>query len=300
VGKDAHNQQEVFMTNDLNVNEVRGAVNFGTVPYFQPIIGVTTTDQTFLEYEALGRLRLKGELLRPEQFLPCLEQAPYAAQFDRVMLVRAIEQMADWLYHDDLEVHVHVNAGAAALAQPSYATFVREMLYRHQMPAEYLTIEVIETCDFYRSEEMLGTIRALKQVGVKIAVDDFPCWSDPDGLIGWLRANHALVDSVKFDHSLVVAACDDVSGKGDLKEFVRYMDQLCKLDLTIIAEGVRNEQDSLNMQLCGVHGMQGYCIGLPMPAESVYHRSQQAKGTNFPSFSRMMEHRNLYAHVARR
>lgn len=283
------------MTTNLNAEHVHNSVASGAVPYFQPIF--TPTDSSSFAYEALGRLNHEGSILIPSQFLPHLEHTPYLAEFDRAILSRAIEQMAKWVHLGGVNVNVHVNASADVLAQPSYADFVAEQLSLHQVLPESLTIELVETCKFWKSPVILQTMTALKQLGVKVAIDDFPCWPDTQDLIDWLLLNSDRVDYIKIDQSLVLSVCDGPSSVNDkLKELINYVVMAHKLGLPVVAEGVRNERDMYIMQLCEVDALQGFGIGRPQPASQVYHLTCREKIYCPTPFTQNVQKQNFVSH----
>ncbi len=255
-------------TKNLNTVNIQKSVPSGAVPYFQPIL--TPTNRSSFAYEALGRLNHEGLILTPDHFLPRLEHTSYMAEFDRAILSRAIEQIAKWTHSGG--VNVHVNASADVLTQASYADFVSEQLSLYKVLPESLTIELVETCKFWKSPVILQTMTALKQLGVKVAIDDFPCWPDTQDLINWLMLNSDKVDSIKIDKSLVLEVCDGpTSINPKLEELVHYVFMAHNLGLHVIAEGVRNERDMRIMRLCEVDAVQGFGIDRPQPASQVYH-----------------------------
>ena len=257
--------------------QIRFSIPHGVVPYYQQILNLEHPEE--LCYELLGRLKVNEVIVSPDEFLPSLVRTPLMAKFDREMLRLAIAQCAVWA-DEERFVHLHVNASAQTLLQSTYASFVKELLSRYQVDPQYLTIEVIETCTFWKSRATLRTLKELRRLGVKIAIDDFPCWENPQDLLEWLRDrnNKGAVQTIKLDRSLVNAACGyDVTGKeideaesiSHMMKLVRYTNFAKGLGLEVVAEGVKDEEQMVTMQMCGIELLQGYGISKPMPVEEL-------------------------------
>lgn len=256
--------QEVIMTTSVDAYSVQTSVPFGALPFFQPIVNLADSSVSF---ESLGRLRHEGVVLNPAQFLPHLEGTPALEQFDRAILAKSVAQIAEWKMRLKVHAHVHVNASSDALRSTSYAQYVHRLLTRSKVDPSQLTIEVIETCSFWKDEQILKTLAVLQAIGVKVAIDDFPAWSDPRGLLEWLTAQPRGVDYLKIDRSLVRKVCDLRQDGGlAFREIREYVSVAKSLGIHTIAEGVEKVVDSEIMQFCGVDALQGYGIGKPVPA----------------------------------
>lgn len=253
----------------LTAKQVKDAIPVGVVPFFQPIVATSGV----ISYEALGRLVVSGETLAPGQFMPFLEGLALEAEFDREVTAKAIAQVAKWNAHRSVPVHIHVNASSQTLRDPGYVHFLREMLAAHRLAPELLTVEVVETCAFWKQKEVLATLSAVRWVGVQIAIDDFPCWEDPEALLSWLERDTVGISALKLDRSLVQDACRPDAAPVVLREVQRYVRLARQRGMTVVAEGVENDEQALAMQLLGADALQGFGIGRPCPAETAYHHT---------------------------
>ena len=228
----------------------------GVIPFFQPII---TKDPEHLRYEVLGRLRVNGTILNPFQFLPLLEGTALQAVFDSKVLVAAIRQVATWRKHGT-SIHIHVNASSEVLESTEYAPLCQETLAVHDVPVSCLTVEILETCRrFWENEQILNTLRALRFMGVQIAIDDFPTCADPDELLLWMRLQKGDFHVLKLDRSIVQDACN---GVGDTKaQAVRsvrgYVEFAGRQGMHIVAEGVETPEDMDAMWKLGADELHG-------------------------------------------
>ena len=260
-----------MQTDRLLINEAV-ATGDGVIPFFQPII---TKDPTHLCYEVLGRLQVNGTTLNPSQFLPLFEGTTLQAEFDAKILVAAIRQVAVWRSHGTF-IHVHVNASTEVLEHATYVPLIQETLATHDVPAQCLTVEILETCRrFWENRKILSTLRALRFTGVQIAIDDFPTCDDPDDLLQWMRLQHGNFHVLKLDRSIVQDACNG-TGKTKataVRSVKGYVAFAQKQGMHVVAEGVENSEDMDAMWKLGAHELQGFGIGKPTSATQAYHLS---------------------------
>lgn len=98
-------------------------------------------------------------------------------------------------------------------------------------------------------------LNRIRELGVRIAIDDFGT-----GYSNIARLNELAVDCIKIDRSLV-------SQLPKNEEMVSLVIAMCKLmQVTIVAEGIENETVAEWVRSHGVHELQGYLYGAPLPA----------------------------------
>jgi EAL domain-containing protein (putative c-di-GMP-specific phosphodiesterase class I) len=257
----------------LGTCSVKAAVERdNVVPYYQPILPV---NGKYLGYEALGRISIADATHEPEEFMLSLAEAGLSATFDQMVLYKALRQLSLWRTTVKTVVMMNVNASSEALQDAEYAPYVQDLLTRFNVPPHLLTIEVVETCTFWKDRRILKTLLALHEVGVAIAVDDFPCWSDPEGLLTWLEREKEKfgVTVLKFDRSLTrkIWVGDAETRSRSLAELTRYLTFAKGIGMRVVAEGVEDARDQFTMKFLGASALQGYAIGRPQPAFHVYH-----------------------------
>lgn len=257
----------------MHKHAIRSAVPYGVVPFFQPIVGLSGS-YTTLSYEALGRIAIGGDILSPGQFLSEFEGTPLMAEFDREVTAKSIAEVAVWNVRRSTPLHLHVNAGKENLSDLGYAHFLRELLTAHQLDPAFLTVEVVESCPFWREPEVLEVLQALRELGVNLAVDDFPCWEDPSALLGFLDEQTVEFSTLKLDRSLVMALGKDDMSNSARREMVGYIRQVRALGMGVVAEGVENIDHVQLLQSLGVQAVQGFAIGRPQPAQHAHHLTE--------------------------
>jgi EAL domain-containing protein (putative c-di-GMP-specific phosphodiesterase class I) len=240
-------------------------------PYFQPI--VRKDDDRHHCYEVLGRMVLNGTVLFPDQFLPHLVKTDAMVTFDSEILVAAIHQVDEWYRRTGTRVHIHVNADARTLTSRGYIPLVREMIYAHDIPADTLTVEVLETSGrWWENDAILNALHKLRLTGIRLAIDDFPKHPDPEDLLTWMHQSAIDFDVLKIDGSIVRRACaDDEAAKAEIR---RYCAFAVEHGINTVAECVEKTEHIALIHDLGVDHIQGFVYGKPAPASEAYHLSR--------------------------
>lgn len=257
------------MTNiDLMTLVARGEA----LSFFQPIYHVD--DPSRISYEVLGRMMLDGKLLQPGQFLPLLEGTPHLEQFDRNVLTKALRQVK-WWKEDGQYVHIHVNASTEAIESDTYLRVFEDLIPDYGIDFEQVTVELLETCSFWERPVALAAIARLREYGIQIAIDDFPCWASPDKLLDFVdHDQRGSFHALKLDRSIVLRAThEDRSVSDHAQEEVNdYVSFAHHHGMEVIAEGVENDKViALMSERFPIDAYQGFGIGRPQPALCAYH-----------------------------
>ncbi len=111
-----------------------------------------------------------------------------------------------------------------------------------------------------RSDEALGTLRALHEMGVRIAIDDFGT-----GYSSLSYLHRFPVDVLKIDRSFVERL--STGGDGALVSTILRLGQSMRLET--VAEGVERSQEMLVLRRQGCTSGQGYYFFRPVPASDI-------------------------------
>jgi diguanylate cyclase (GGDEF)-like protein len=234
---------------------LRVAVDAGTLTVvYQPKVDPTTG--RVLGAEALVRWQHDGRPVPPDEFIPLAEQARLIEPLTRHVLDTALADCATWrgLGH---ELSVAVNLSPDMLTDAALTGRVEQALHRHGLPAAALTLEITENALMADPANARRTLDALHGLGVKLSIDDFGTGHSSLG-----RLAHLPIHEVKIDKSFIRHIVTDRSRRAVTDAAL----QLARaLDLTVVAEGVE-EQDELDyLRRHGCHAIQGYLISKPIP-----------------------------------
>jgi PAS domain S-box-containing protein len=244
-------------------NELRRGIERGEiVPYFQPIVELTTGHVT--GFEALARwLHPERGLLTPEQFLPLAEETGLIGQIGASILRDALAQLATWRARDlpFADAHLSVNVGTRQVVDPAFATLVREVLGESGMPADSLWLEITETALLADVKASTVALRNLRSLGLHLAVDDFGT-----GYSSLTYLKRFPVEAIKIDRGFVAGLGLDTEDT-TIVEAVINLGHSFGID--VVAEGVETPLQLSRLRELGCDRGQGYLFGRPRPASIV-------------------------------
>jgi diguanylate cyclase (GGDEF)-like protein/PAS domain S-box-containing protein len=226
---------------------------------YQPIIDLE--DLTPCGVEALLRWHHPTRLVvMPDEFIPLLEESGLILEVGRWVLSEACRQAAAW-HRKGMSLTVSVNTSIRQLEADIFVTDVRQALTESGLLPHLLVIELTETAIMRDPESVVHRLRALKQLGVQIAVDDFGT-----GYSSLAYLQEFPIDSLKIDRSFVAA----LTHSSESSALIHTLVELGRaIGLETIAEGIEDESQLYKLQdeLC--NRGQGYLFSRPMAPAAV-------------------------------
>jgi diguanylate cyclase len=256
---DAEYERRLIRRTGLEL-ELRGAIDRDELHLaYQPVVAMPSARTAGAE--ALLRWH-HPELgvVPPDEFIPVAEESGMIVRLGGFVLHQACHQLSLWLAsgHD---VWMSVNVSPYELHSPQYVRQVAEVLRAHRVPPQRLVLEVTEQVVAPDRDELIRRLTALRNTGVRIALDDFGAGYNS---LGQLR--NLPVDILKIDHSLV-AELDPSRGRS-AKPLVDVVAEIGhRLGLEVIAEGVTVPKQRDLVVKAGCRFAQGEMYGRPVPAE---------------------------------
>ena len=228
--------------------------------FFQPEIELGTG--LLLGAEALLRWRENEDRVAlPTEFVPVAEETGLIVPIGEWVIREACRQLASWRAAgaDRAPATISVNLSARQLRHPDLPELVAEALSESGIDPECLRLEITESTLMNDADAAVAALKALKTLGVRLAVDDFGT-----GYSSLAYLKRFPVDTLKLDHSFI-------SGLGHNPEdaaIVRAVLSMAQtLDLTVVAEGVERADQVAELQALGCRIGQGNYFSPPLPAE---------------------------------
>ncbi len=151
-----------------------------------------------------------------------------------------------------------VNVSAVQLERDRIVDDVNRALDASGFDPARLTLELTETALMHDVQATLARLTLLKSIGVGIAIDDFGTGYSS---LAYLR--QFPIDILKIDQSFV----SGIVASSETAAIVHTLVQLGKvLELTIIAEGIENEDQLMQLRSEHVDIGQGYLFARPLEA----------------------------------
>ena len=224
--------------------------------YYQPIVDARTGRIAAAEALLRWNHPVKG-LLSPAGFIDVAEQTGLIDPIGEWALGEALCMASRWRSLSGGEVRVHVNLSAHQLRQGGFVAQVQEALTRAGLPAQALDLEMTESALIDDVERVTALLDALKEIGVKLSIDDFGT-----GFSSLSYLKRLPVDTIKIDKSFVDGLPND-GRDAALVESVLTLGQ--RLGCSVVAEGVENAEQVRWLERHGCHYLQGYHFSRPVP-----------------------------------
>ncbi|MEX5343264.1 EAL domain-containing protein [Pseudomonas sp. I2] len=215
-------------------------------------------DLRIVSVEALLRWQHPQQgLLGPDTFIPLAEQSDLIVALGRWVLRQACRTARHW----QAELLVSVNLSPAQCSRSDVVAEVREILLETDFPAQRLELEITENVMLADIEGALGTLLALKELGVHLNMDDFGTGYSS---LGCLRSYP--FDSIKIDKRFIAGLTNPNSNDQAVVQAI--IDLGKAMGLTVTAEGVETEQQLRMLADKGCHEVQGYYLSRPLDQAS--------------------------------
>lgn len=234
--------------------------------YFQPKLDLQTGK--VIACEALIRWQKDGRLISPVSFIPVAEETGIIIPIGRWVIEQSCKVLREWQKKYNYAIPIAINVASQQFADGSLVPDIKQMALRYQIQPELLEIEITETSLMNDIELAIAKLEQLKSAGFGIAVDDFGTGYSS---LSYLR--HLPITTMKIDRCFV----SDLPGDSAIASTILMLGK--QLNLTIVAEGIENEQqlDWLKENQCQVG--QGFYFSQPLPQaefEALYIATQTA------------------------
>ena len=243
---------------------LRRAIEAGELQLcYQPICDLASG--RVVAFETLARWQDEaGNVLPPDAFIPVAEESGLILPLGRWAIEQSLRTLADWDRRTggDCGVRMAVNVSAIQLQRDSVPAIVRAALAASGLAGRRLKLEITESALIAEPERIAEALRALKALGVTIAMDDFGT-----GYSNLSYLQKLPIDVLKIDRSFVTGMLEDP----DKVAIVRAVLSLAQaLGMRTVAEGIETEELARTLAALGcVHG-QGYAFSRPLEANAAY------------------------------
>lgn len=241
-------------------NKLRHALEAGDFYLkFQALMDVRT--QSIVGAEAL--LRWDDDELgevSPEEFVPLAEESGLIVEIGNWVLENALANVKQWretTEHKDF--YVAINLSSRQFRGKDIVSNIAGLLDRYELPGSCLELEITERLLMKDVPHVINLLQQFKAMGISLSIDDFGT-----GYSSLSYLKRFPFDVLKIDRSFIADITDDPDDAA-LCEAIIVMAH--SLGLSIIGEGVENEQQFDFLDQRGVEVIQGYYVSEPMVVE---------------------------------
>ncbi|MBI2569728.1 MAG: EAL domain-containing protein [Candidatus Schekmanbacteria bacterium] len=239
---------------------LRKAISRGEiVPYYQPQVDLETG--RLLGFESLARwIHKERGVMPPDAFISVADESGLIVPISELVLLRSAADTATWNGGQAAPLVVAVNLSARQF-KPSLIRLLHRVIAETGIHPGYLELELTEGILMEDTNEAISLMRALKDLGVLLAVDDFGT-----GYSSLRYLQRLPIDKLKIDRSFVM---DLPHNKDDAAIVGAVIALAHKLDLQVIAEGVETESQLAFLRSQECDQAQGYLFGRPLPGQDI-------------------------------
>jgi EAL domain-containing protein (putative c-di-GMP-specific phosphodiesterase class I) len=221
--------------------------------YYQP--KVHAGYRTLIGAEALIRWHTREGVITPDKFIDLAERSDIIRPLTWWAIKSAVGRLARW--PDQLSIAV--NICPALLLEDDILSVVGDALEIFDVKPARLNLEVTEKIMVDNQDLMLAQLARLREIGVKISIDDFGT-----GFSSLAYFRDLPVDEIKIDQSFVQRMLVSEKDHAIVKAVI---DLAHNFSLKVVAEGVESIAiaDRLAEMRCDI--LQGYVFDKPLPVE---------------------------------
>ncbi|MGB3989604.1 MAG: EAL domain-containing protein [Acetivibrionales bacterium] len=262
-------KQEVVLKHELSNKLYRAIDNNELSLHYQPLVSASTGE--ILCMEALVRWNQPDYgLVDPGVFIPLAEQNGLIIRIGEWVLRTACSQAVSWHNMGSPEMHVSVNVSVLQLRSPSFVAVVEKILNETGLDGKYLDLEITESAAVRESDNILGVLEELRDLGIEISIDDFGT-----GYSSLSRLNHMPVNRIKIDRSFI----NNLFRSEKDQTLVNGMIHLSQtLGIKVVAEGVEHKAQLDFLRRNGCDEIQGFYISRPIRADEVVELLNRRSG----------------------
>jgi predicted signal transduction protein with EAL and GGDEF domain len=273
-------QVEMFRQGEVNharrrfslETELRRAIDQDRLSLaFQPLIHLQTG--TVSGFEALARWDHPDQgQISPSEFISVAEESGLIVPLGRWALDATARTLAAWdrQHGGQLPLKLCVNVSPVQLARDTVHEAVRATLDHNRIGGQRMTLELTESSIVADPERANRVLRALHDLGCRVAMDDFGT-----GYSSLAYLQKLPIDILKIDRSFVT----DMHENSDSVAIIRAILSLARtLGMSTTAEGIESADAERTLANLGCDTGQGYHFARPLGADEAldFYRARKA------------------------
>ena len=224
--------------------------------------------------EALLRWRHPQRgVLAPGDFIAIAEASGLICPIGRWVLEDACRQAAIW-HRRGQRIGVSVNVSARQLDDDGLVDDVHNALVESGLDASALTLEITETVLMRDADVAAQRLGQLKEIGVRIAIDDFGVGYSS---LAYLRQLPA--DALKIDRSFIAGIATSKASAALIRTLVQLGHTL---DIETLAEGIEDHAQLETLQRENCDQGQGFLFSRPLEVDALEDFLSTVRATTRP------------------
>ncbi|MGN0504918.1 MAG: EAL domain-containing protein [Lachnospiraceae bacterium] len=225
--------------------------------FLQPKVSLTTGE--LVSAEALARWKKpSGLIASPGEFVPTLEKSGKIVELDYFMYNAVLRVLKDWKTRGLKSVPISVNLSRHHIKNPSLVEYLVQCLKRYEIESSQIEIEITESAFIEDQEALIQKMKAIKDEGFGISIDDFGKGYSSLSMLTELPADIVKIDKDFLKNSTLI------STKGMLNNVIHLIKDN---QMEVLCEGVETLEQAEFLAKAGCDIAQGYYFSKPIPVE---------------------------------
>jgi diguanylate cyclase (GGDEF)-like protein len=225
--------------------------------HYQPQVNMDTGDISGVEAllrwsdPDLGRIP-------PDVFIPIAEEFGLIVKISEWIIGEACQTAQEWTLLFKQPITMSINISAVHFNDHSLIDVIAQALKSSGLDPECLELELTETSILQDLSQASETLEAFKSMGLKLALDDFGT--------GYSSLSYLMklpFDKLKIDQSFIRNLKTETKGTAIVSAIISMSHSL---GMSVIAEGVEEEEHMRILLPMHCDQVQGYYISRPLPA----------------------------------
>jgi len=231
---------------------------------FQPIFNLNQQAQPRIaNIEALIRWRNnKGDIISPAEFIPYAEQSGLILHIGEWVISEAFRHLSVLMQQSGQTVGLSINISPRQFRDHSLPLRIGQLLQQYAIPPALITLEITESAVFEHEEQALEILKQLKELGVRVSLDDFGV-----GNSSLFKLKHLPIDELKIDRAFMVDVPDSTADSEIVSTIVKTAGIL---GISVVVEGIETQAQLDFLRDTGCDCIQGFLLGRPMPIEDIH------------------------------
>ncbi|CAM2068147.1 EAL domain-containing protein [Sulfidibacter corallicola] len=226
--------------------------------HFQPILSARTGEVSGAE--ALIRWNKPGYgTVSPSDFIPIAEETGLILPIGEWALRAACRHVRGWLDAGREPLTVSVNCSARQLQRQDLPGIAAALLEEAELDASLIKVELTESAVMGDVDHAISVLNRLHAMNIKISVDDFGT-----GYSSLAYLKRFPINTLKIDRSFINGILENDDDRAIISSIIAMAHSL---NLSIVAEGVENEEQLALLRDLGCDEIQGYFYSKPLPAD---------------------------------
>ena len=214
-------------------------------------------DHKMVGAEALVRwIHPEWGFISPGEFIPLFEKNGFIPCLDQFVWETVCAKLKEWKEKGYPMFPISVNVSRADIFQSHLSDVFRSLSKKFDIDPKYLHLEITESAYTEHSDQIISTLKDLREFGFPIEMDDFGTGYSSLNMLSQLT-----LDILKLDMQFIQNEMKKSLEKSILNDIISMAH---RMNLTVVAEGVETQEQMKRLQALQCDYAQGYYFSKPI------------------------------------